>query len=85
MKGTIKATERRAVIRKLPRMLLNWALTSGGVDRVEEWRCLIFFCVTSVVTIAIVPMFRMLTSKHPYMAEVLKIEQNRAKSSVMTP
>ncbi|KAF4695708.1 transporter [Perkinsus olseni] len=65
-------------------MLLNWALTAGGVDRVSEWRCLIFFCITSLVTVIIVPMFRMITSKHPYMAEVLKIEQNRAKSSVMT-
>ncbi|EER12675.1 equilibrative nucleoside transporter, putative [Perkinsus marinus ATCC 50983] len=63
-------------------MLLQVIMEAGNVPRREEWQCLVFFCVTSAITMFIVPMFRVWTSKHPFMAEVLKIEAKRSKETL---
>ncbi|EER07615.1 equilibrative nucleoside transporter, putative [Perkinsus marinus ATCC 50983] len=60
-------------------VLINYILTSCGVQRYAEWRCLIFFAVTSIMTILVIPMFRLCMVKHPYMRDILKIEESRKK------
>ncbi|KAF4741373.1 solute carrier 29 (nucleoside transporters), member, partial [Perkinsus olseni] len=65
-------------------MLLQVIFDAGNVRRQQEWQCLVFFCVTSVITIFVIPMYRCVTSKHPYMRKVLQIEENRKKTSLKT-
>ncbi|KAF4657431.1 transporter, partial [Perkinsus chesapeaki] len=47
------------------------------------WETLIFCIIPAAVSMAIVPMFRVCTSKHPYMAEVLKIEEKRKHDTLL--
>ncbi|EER12673.1 equilibrative nucleoside transporter, putative [Perkinsus marinus ATCC 50983] len=65
-------------------MLLQVIFDAGNVRRQPEWQCLVFFCVTSVITVFVIPMYRCVTSKHPYMREVLKIEEKRKTASLKT-
>ncbi|KAF4695730.1 transporter [Perkinsus olseni] len=58
-------------------ILINYILTSCGVERYAEWRCLIFFLVTTVLTILCIPMFHFGMMKHPYMKQVLDMEAKR--------
>ncbi|KAF4654354.1 hypothetical protein FOZ61_000856 [Perkinsus olseni] len=50
------------------------------VERRDERVCFVFFALTSLVTLAVIPMFRVITSKHPHMQHVLAIEKNRNKA-----
>ncbi|KAF4696290.1 solute carrier 29 (nucleoside transporters), member [Perkinsus olseni] len=51
-----------------------------NVPRKDEWVCLVFFSVTSVLTLLVMPMFRLVTSKDPLVKEVLKVEDMRRKA-----
>ncbi|EER05456.1 equilibrative nucleoside transporter, putative [Perkinsus marinus ATCC 50983] len=51
-----------------------------NVHRKDEWVCLVFFSVTSVLTLLIMPMFRLITSKDPLIKQVLTIEDQRRKA-----
>jgi len=42
---------------------------------------LIFFAVTTVLTILVIPMFRLVMVKHPYMKQILQIEEDRKNAS----
>ncbi|EER02043.1 equilibrative nucleoside transporter, putative [Perkinsus marinus ATCC 50983] len=60
-------------------LLLN--VIFGNIERRDEWVCFVLFFLTSLVTLAIIPMFRGITSKHPHMRYVLAIEKNRNTAS----
>ncbi|EER12106.1 equilibrative nucleoside transporter, putative [Perkinsus marinus ATCC 50983] len=60
-------------------LLLN--VIFGNIERRDEWVCFVLFFLTSLVTLAIIPMFRGITSKHPHMRHVLAIEKNRNTAS----
>ncbi|KAF4714973.1 transporter [Perkinsus olseni] len=62
--------------------VLNLALDASSIQRVPEWRCLIFFIISSLIALIIIPMFRFSTSKHPYMMRVLEIESSRTASTL---
>ncbi|EER07614.1 equilibrative nucleoside transporter, putative [Perkinsus marinus ATCC 50983] len=58
-------------------ILINYILISCGVERYAEWRCFIFFLVTTVLTILCIPMFHYGMMKHPYMKQVMEMEAKR--------
>ncbi|KAF4650705.1 transporter [Perkinsus chesapeaki] len=58
-------------------LLINYILVSCHVERYAEWRCLIFFLVTTVLTILCIPMFHFGMMHHPYMKQVLDMEAKR--------
>ncbi|KAF4707577.1 transporter, partial [Perkinsus olseni] len=62
--------------------LLNSILESSGVSPIPEWRCLILFTIGSVLTLAMIPIYALGTARHPYIVQVLAIEQNRRVSSL---
>ncbi|KAF4695712.1 transporter [Perkinsus olseni] len=62
--------------------LLNFILESSGVSAIPEWRCLILFTIGSVLTLAMIPIYALGTARHPYIVQVLTIEQNRRVSSL---
>ncbi|KAF4724157.1 transporter [Perkinsus olseni] len=62
--------------------LLNFILESSGVSPIPEWRCLILFTIGSVLTLAMIPIYALGTARHPYIVQVLTIEQNRRVSSL---
>ncbi|KAF4738319.1 transporter, partial [Perkinsus olseni] len=50
----------------------------------EGWQTLIFFVVPAAVSLLIIPMFRLWTAKHPYMVEILRIEEKRKHDALAT-
>ncbi|KAF4698930.1 transporter [Perkinsus olseni] len=56
----------------------------SAVPNSQGWQTLIFFVVPAAVSLLIIPMFRLWTAKHPYMVEVLRIEEKRKHDALAT-
>ncbi|KAF4674904.1 solute carrier 29 (nucleoside transporters), member [Perkinsus chesapeaki] len=66
--------------------VLGWPLLElfdcifQSVRRKDEWVCLVFFAITSILTLLAMPMFRHVTSKDPLIKSALEVEDSRKQA-----